>query len=174
MARTEWAQRESTIFRQLRPTPSNPPSEEVSAYFQDFAPSLCPKDYVATLDDIFSANLVHHNINAALAKNTKEPLVQFLVVVAMIHDIGHHIRRHFWLFDSRAKAIEEFPYFWEECTPGSWFSETGFDVEIALFGGIIGVVFEDENPSDLPFFEVNYARIQLFLSDRSGQGPKPE
>lgn len=54
--------------------------------------------------------------------------------------------------------------------------EAGFQAELLLFGGTIGVVFEDEIDKERPpFFEINYDKIsylvlQCGMERRSGLG----
>ncbi|KAJ7187749.1 hypothetical protein C8R46DRAFT_1052447 [Mycena filopes] len=60
--------------------------------------------------------------------------------------------------------MEEYPFFCESPAMSSTYVDTGFEAEIAIFGGILGVVFEDERSSDatFPFFQLDYTRIAYF------------
>ncbi|KAJ7502394.1 hypothetical protein B0H11DRAFT_2223308 [Mycena galericulata] len=135
-------------------------------YFKDHFPSLnvSPENYVATSDDdIYPLDLcIHHAIYAAFLKNKTDPLLKFLVVVIIVHDIGHALRGTFWTFTSEAEATEEFPYYREKTLDGVC-PEIGFAVEIALFGGILGLKFKDEVEGMFPFFELDYSRIEYFF-----------
>ncbi|KAJ7187747.1 hypothetical protein C8R46DRAFT_141 [Mycena filopes] len=145
---------------------TNPP-ESLSSYFRDSFNSLTttPERFVATAEDYLKRDLlIHHAIHAALARNSEDLLLQFLVVVAVIHNLGHTIRNSVWAYPSRTTTMEEYPFFCETPTEGVTRAESGFDAEIAVFGGVLGVVFENERPSDatFPFFELDYNRIAYF------------
>ncbi|KAJ7680800.1 hypothetical protein DFH06DRAFT_1315540 [Mycena polygramma] len=58
--------------------------------------------------------------------------------------------------------METYPFYGEECTSGNIYVESGFAAEIALFGGVIGVVIRDEKPSKFEFFDLDYTRIAYF------------
>lgn len=169
ISKTTWALPESVVTR----TPLHPPAS-VSAYFEDHFPSsnVSPERYVATSDDDInpaSGLLIHHAIHTAFSERSTDLLLQFLVVVIMVHDIGHTLRGSFWGFPTEVEAREEFPYYRETSTSGWFYRETGLDVEIALFGGILGAVFEDEPDDVFPFFELDFNRIAHFCLTSPGQ-----
>ncbi|KAJ6507147.1 hypothetical protein C8R47DRAFT_1315481 [Mycena vitilis] len=141
--------------------------DSIRAYFQTSFPTLnvFPPRYVATTnDDTVGVDLPFHPaIDVALAENSEDPLLQFLVVVAAIHNLGHTVRKFFWPFVGQATSMEAYPFYCEkECPPGNIYAESGFAAEIALFGGVIGVVFQDEKPLEFDFFDLDYTRIAYF------------
>ncbi|KAJ6469051.1 hypothetical protein C8R47DRAFT_1151049 [Mycena vitilis] len=145
------------------------PPESVAAYLESSFPSLTitPPRYVATQRDFLGDGMrIHHAINVALIDNSLDPLVQFLVVVAAAHNLGHSLRKAFWSYPSKDIAMEAYPYYHQECLPGTVAEEDGFAAEIALFGGIVGVVFEVEQDPELsdafPFHNLDYNRIAYF------------
>ncbi|KAJ7761094.1 hypothetical protein B0H16DRAFT_1884515 [Mycena metata] len=165
ISKTPWASSEEAIFNPVLPPIS------VWAYFRDTFPDLkiSPERYVATSSDYTTDRdiVVHHAITAALARNGEDPLLRFLVVAVVIHQIGHTLRDSFWSFSSWPTPMEQYPFYSETCTPGSIYAESGFEAEISIFGGIIGVVFQDEQQQfdwdgTFPFFDLDYTRIACF------------
>ncbi|KAJ7143419.1 hypothetical protein C8R43DRAFT_574760 [Mycena crocata] len=164
---------DSTLFTTL-PFADDPHS--VLTYFRDSFPSfsISPQGYVATSSDAIADGeyetptnpLIHHAINTAFERNNDDLLLKFLLVVAMVHDLGHAVRHHSIAFFSKARTKDEFPFYCEQILPGILREETGFELEVALFGGIVGVIFQDEQELELdgtfPFFELDYTRIAYF------------
>ncbi|KAK7688483.1 hypothetical protein QCA50_008021 [Cerrena zonata] len=82
--------------------------------------------------------------------------LQFLVIVVIIHRLGHLIATNFnGDYDGQSKTIREFPFHGcrfkhEPGDKSKTVSEPGFLAEEALFGGIIGVVFKEERANGYP------------------------
>ncbi|KAJ7631886.1 hypothetical protein DFH06DRAFT_695156 [Mycena polygramma] len=152
-------------FRKLAQAQSN----SVKTYLTSSFPSLdiSPKGYVATRRDPVDGRMViHYAIDDALLDPSDDPLVRFLVVVVAIHNLGHSLRKAFWAYPGEASAMDAYPYYHEDCAYGIY-EENGFAAEIALFGGIMGVVFKDEQDPRLdkgtfPFHKLNFRGIAYF------------
>ena len=117
---------------------------------------------------------IHGRLAAALSQpQSPRNLCQlrFLVIVIILHQLGHAIATR---FQKGTISMEDnaFPFYVScRAPPVMRFPEQGFLVEEALFGGIVGVVFEDELDSLLPpFFQSDFTKIShLFLHCRDGR-----
>jgi hypothetical protein len=96
--------------------------------------------------------------------------LRFIVVVIILHQLGHAVATRFHKGTLSIKD-DAFPYHIScHAPPVIRFPEQGFSVEEALFGGIVGVVFDDELDGLPPmFFRSDFTRIShLFLHCRNG------
>jgi hypothetical protein len=93
-------------------------------------------------------------------------LLHFLITVNIIHDFAHTARSFFNGIHLAAHSDEGYPYA-SECSNTDYFlrlPEAGYMAEQAFFGGIVGIVFEDEIEGERPpFFEIRYDRILYFF-----------
>jgi hypothetical protein len=123
--------------------------------------------------------IIHGRISEAIARETvikpsKKPrdLLHFLIIVIIVHEFAHIVRSFFHGRALITDEINDHPYAVEfDNLFELRFPEAGFEAEQALFGGTIGVVFEDEIDEERPtFFAVNYNRIShLFLQCADGK-----
>ena len=130
--------------------------------------------------------LIHGRIAEAVARNaiSVQPesnkfrsryFIHFLVVVNIIHDFAHIVRSFFHGIHLDIFESENYPYIVElgNSMAGLQFPEAGFQAEQAIFGGTVGVVFEDEVDHDgerPAFFEIEYHKIAyLFLQCADGR-----
>lgn len=131
-----------------------------------------PHGLVGEYRDRFSIT-IHGRIAEALAmeavqdrSDKSRDMLRFLVIVNIVHDLAHIVRSVFHETHFRTVNIYDYPYTIEIGTDQlvSTFPEAGFTAEQEVFGGVIGVVFEDENDGDRPpFFEIQYDRISHFF-----------
>jgi hypothetical protein len=88
-----------------------------------------------------------------------------LVTVNIIHDFAHKARSFFNGIHLATCNVEGYPYA-SECSHLDYFfrlPEAGYMAERALFGGIVGVVFQDEIEGERPpFFDIRYDKISYF------------
>jgi hypothetical protein len=93
-------------------------------------------------------------------------LLRFLIAVNIIHDFAHTARSFFNGVPLAAYNTEGYPYA-SEFNSSDRFSglpEAGYMAEQVFFGGIVGVVFQDEIEEERPpFFEIRYDRILYFF-----------
>ncbi|CAL1698004.1 unnamed protein product [Somion occarium] len=92
---------------------------------------------------------IHGRLAAAFEQpQTQEnnTYLQFIVLTIILHALGHAIHNRFVGVKTNASAISEWPYHLAaEARPGvRQYREQGFAVEEGLFGGILGVVFQNE------------------------------
>jgi hypothetical protein len=98
-------------------------------------------------------------------------LLRFIVVVIILHQLAHAISCRFPMTDMLCLEHNSFPYYFSgRFPPLVRFPEQGFSVEEGLFGGMVGVVFENEVDGSPPmFFQSDFTRIShLFLHCRDG------
>jgi hypothetical protein len=160
---------DTTIIQKLRSFIHNTfPEPRISALMH----IPYPHGIVGEYRDRFSIT-IHGRIAEALAMEAVQDrsdksrcMLRFLVIVNIIHDLAHIIRsvfheNHFWTVN-----IYDYPYTIEIGTDQlvSTFPEAGLTAEQEFFGGVIGVIFEDEKDGDRPpFFEIQYDRISHFF-----------
>jgi len=116
---------------------------------------------------------IHGRLAAALSKPQKPrnlSQLRFIVIVIILHQLAHAVTVRFHMGTQSAED-DTFPYYvsWR-IPPFVRLPEQGFTVEEALFGGIVGVVFEDELDGSPPlFFCSDFTKIShLFLHCRNG------
>ena len=116
---------------------------------------------------------IHGRLAAALSQ-PQDPRnlchLRFIVVVIIFHQLAHAVASH---FQKGTLSLEDhaYPYYLScRAPPVTRFPEHGFSVEDDLFGGIVGVMFEDELCGSPPmFFESDFTRISfLFLHCHNG------
>ncbi|CAL1698055.1 unnamed protein product [Somion occarium] len=106
------------------------------------------------------------------ASNQDNPTLRFLIVVIILHGLGHTVGCRFFSILEADEHLE-FPY-WHSKTliTERSFPEYGFLVEEALFGGIIGIVFREEDSEDgepPPPIHADFNAIDyLFMHCRDG------
>ena len=137
-------------------------------------PSLCGS--VGRYIDHFSI-VIHGRIAEALAMEVqqldnspthrrRQELLRFLITVNIIHDFAHIARSFFNGIHLEAHTAEGYPYT-KEYSNTDYFlrlPEAGYMAEQAFFGGIVGVVFQDEIEGERPpFFEIRYNKILYFF-----------
>jgi hypothetical protein len=93
-------------------------------------------------------------------------LLRFLVAVNIIHDFAHTARSFFNGIHLATCNDEGYPYT-GECSHTDYFfrlPEAGYMAEQVFFGGIVGVVFQDEIEGERPpFFEIRYDKVLYFF-----------
>jgi hypothetical protein len=134
-----------------------------------------PHGIVGTYLDRFSIT-IHGRIAEALAMGAVQDrsdksrhMLRFLIIVNIIHELAHIVRSvlhetHLWTVN-----IYDYPYTIEIGTDQlvSTFPEAGLTAEQEFFGGIIGVVFENEmDGNQPPLFEIKYDKISHFFLQR--------
>ncbi|THH20950.1 hypothetical protein EW146_g503 [Bondarzewia mesenterica] len=116
---------------------------------------------------------IHGRLAAALRLPQSDEnfcLLQFIIIVIILHQLAHAVAARFqgWTLSLKSSV---FPYH-VSCRglPVIQFPEHGFSVEEGLFGGIIGIIFQDEVDASPPmFFYSDFTRISyLFLHCRDG------
>ena len=93
-------------------------------------------------------------------------LLHFLIVVCIVHEFAHVARSFLHETELVTIEIEDHPHAVElgNSLFALRFPEAGFQAEQALFGGTIGVVFEDEIDGERQaFFMIKYDRISHFF-----------
>ena len=116
---------------------------------------------------------IHGRLAAALSQPQKPHnlcQLRFIVIVIILHQLAHAVTVRFHM-GTLSVEDDTFPYHIScRAPPVERFPEQGFTVEEALFGGIVGVVFEDELDSSPPlFFRSDFTKIShLFLHCRNG------
>ncbi|CAL1710477.1 unnamed protein product [Somion occarium] len=118
---------------------------------------------------------IHGRTVAALSEpqtDDNRALLRFIVVVQILHQLGHAICHHFNDLTTVIKLLPTFPvYVSNNFTKPYSHMEHGFWIEEALFGGIVGVMF-DEHLDWLPpaFLSSDFTHISfLFLWCRDGR-----
>ena len=115
---------------------------------------------------------IHGRLAAALSQPQKPHnlcQLQFIIIVIILHQLAHAVTVRFHM-GTLSIEVDTFPYHIScRAPPVERFPEQGFMVEEALFGGIVGVVFEDELDSSPPlFFRSDFTKIShLFLHCRN-------
>jgi hypothetical protein len=149
-----------------------------------------PEPRISTLRHIPSASgtvgryidhfsiVIHGRIAEALAVEAQQSenspthkrqllLLRFLVTVNIIHDFAHKARSFFNGIHLATCNVEGYPYA-SECSHLDYFfrlPEAGYMAERALFGGIVGVVFQDEIEGErLPFLISDTTRYHISIS----------
>lgn len=125
--------------------------------------------YVSRYINHFSIT-IHGRIAEALAMEVAQKrldksvqMLHFLIIVNIIHDLAHILRSFFHGVHLQTQNLAEYPYAIELSNTIS-FPEAGFMAEQAFFGGIIGVVFEDEiDEQRPPFFQIKFDKISHFF-----------
>jgi len=121
--------------------------------------------------------VIHGRIAEALAMEVQQldnspthrrhqELLRFLITVNIIHDFAHIARSFFNGIHLAAHTDEGYPYAREYSNTDYFLRlpEAGYMAEQAFFGGIVGVVFQDEIEGERPpFFEIRYDRILYFF-----------
>ncbi|KIM89185.1 hypothetical protein PILCRDRAFT_2458 [Piloderma croceum F 1598] len=131
-----------------------------------------PHELVGKYHDYFSIT-IHDRIAEALAMEAVQDqsdklrdMLHFLVIVNIIHELAHIVCLVLHETHFQTVNIYDYPY-----TIGIGtdqliltFPEAGFTAEQEVFGGVIGVIFEDEKDGDQPpFFKIQYDRISHFF-----------
>lgn len=121
--------------------------------------------------------VIHGRIAEALAMEVQQldnspthrrhqELLRFLITVNIIHDFAHIARSFFNGIHLAAHTDGGYPYAREYSNTDYFLRlpEAGYMAEQAFFGGIVGVVFQDEIEGERPpFFEIRYDRILYFF-----------
>jgi hypothetical protein len=131
-----------------------------------------PYGTVGKYIDRFSI-VIHGRIAEALAMEAVQDrseksrnMLRFLIIVNIIHELAHILRSVFHESHLWTVNFYRYPYSFELGLdqPGSTIPEAGLMAEQVVFGGIVGVVFEDEIGGERPpFFEIGYDRISYFF-----------
>jgi len=116
---------------------------------------------------------IHGRLAIALSQDQSPrniSLLRFIVVVIILHQLAHAVASR---FQKATRSMEHsvFPYYLScRAPPVMRFPEHGFSVEEDLFGGMVGVVFENELDGLPPmFFRSDFTKIaHLFLHCRDG------
>lgn len=97
-------------------------------------------------------------------KSHSSTALQFFATVVLVHELAHATRNHFGV-DTESHLVTDKPPYYIDNESLRMFPEAGFQVEMALFGGIIGVVFQDEEvwaePSSVA--DVDFDHIDHFF-----------
>jgi hypothetical protein len=130
-----------------------------------------PYGTVGKYIDRFSI-VIHGRIAEALAAEAVQDrseksrnMLRFLIIVNIIHELAHILRSVFHESHLWTVNMYRYPYSFELGIgqPASTIPEAGLMAEQSVFGGIVGVVFEDEIGGERPpFFEIGYDRISYF------------
>jgi len=117
--------------------------------------------------------IIHGRIAEAVAKQSVQNqskksrhLLRFLLIVIIVHEFAHIARSFFHEIELMTIPVEDNPYAVElgNSLFPLRFQEAGFQAEQAYFGGIVGVVFEDEIDGERPtFFTIEYDKISHFF-----------
>ncbi|CAL1698056.1 unnamed protein product [Somion occarium] len=108
-------------------------------------------------------------VNALVATQDADTIVElrFILAVIIIHSLAHA----FTDGNPVPMSKDDFPFYHSlYISPRKYIAEPGFFAEEGIFGGIIGIVFkEQENGLPPKFLEADFTRIAyLFLYDRTG------
>jgi hypothetical protein len=117
--------------------------------------------------------IIHGRIAEALAKDSiknqsknSHQLLQFLVIVNIVHEFAHIARSFIHKNELDTMEVKDHPYAIElgNSLFALRFTEGGFQAEKELFGGTVGIVFEDEIDGERPpFFNIEYDKISHFF-----------
>src|ERR1700733_6691390 len=117
--------------------------------------------------------IIHGRIAEALAKGSvknqskkSHQLLQFLIIVNIVHEFAHIARSFIHKTELDTVEVKDHPYAIELSNSlfALRFTEGGFQAEKELFGGTVGIVFEDEIDGERPpFFNIEYDKISHFF-----------